>query len=99
MEEQLKEDTIKYTKEYSVNNDILIETSTPDKIVADVKTYDIKSIREEIDRIDNAIAQWESKKVPKKLLKSESSAMTPNSLVSEKENSVFEVALRSSSDE
>jgi len=64
MEEQLKEDTIKYTKEYSVNNDILIETSTPDKIVADVKTYDIKSIREEIDRIDNAIAQWESKKVP-----------------------------------
>ena len=64
MEEQLKEDTIKYTKEYSVNNDILIETSTPDKIVADVKTYDIKSIREEIDRIDNAIAQWESKRAP-----------------------------------
>jgi len=64
MEEQLKEDTIKYTKEYSVNNDILIETSTPDKIVADVKTYDIKSTREEIARIDNAIAQWESKKVP-----------------------------------
>ena len=64
MEEQLKEDTIKYTKEYSVNNDILIETSTPDKIVADVKTYDIKSIREEIDRIDNAIAQCESKKAP-----------------------------------
>jgi len=64
MEEQLKENTIKYTKEYSANNDILIETSTPDKIVANVKTYDIKSIREEIDRIDNAIAQWESKKVP-----------------------------------
>ena len=64
MEEQLKEDTIKYTKEYSVNNDILIETSTPDKIVADVKTYDIKSIREEIAKIDLVIAQWESKKVP-----------------------------------
>ena len=64
MEEQLKEDTIKYTKEYSVNNDILIETSTPDKIVADVKTYDIKSIREEIARIDNAIAQWENKRAP-----------------------------------
>ena len=62
MEEQLKEDTIKYTKEYSVNNDILIETSTPDKIVANVNTDDIKSIREEIARIDNAIAQWQQKK-------------------------------------
>ena len=64
MEEQLKEDTIKYTKEYSVNNDILIETSTPDKIVADVKTYDIKSIREEIAKIDLVIAEWEAKKAP-----------------------------------
>ena len=62
MEEQLKEDTIKYTKEYSVNNDILTETSTPDKIVADVKTYDIKNIRAEIAKIDNVIAIWEEKK-------------------------------------
>ena len=62
MEEQLKEDTIKYTKEYSANNDVLIETSTPNKIVADVKTYDIKSIRAEIARIDNVIAIWEEKK-------------------------------------
>jgi len=62
MEEQLKEDTIKYTKEYSVNNDILIETSTPDKIVADVKTYDIKNVRAEIAKIDNVIAIWEEKK-------------------------------------
>ena len=62
MEEQLKEDTIKYTKEYSANNDILIETSTPNKIVADVKTYDIKNVRAEIAKIDNVIAIWEEKK-------------------------------------
>ena len=62
MKEQLEENTITYTKEYSVNNDILIETSTPDKIVADVKTYDIKNIRAEIAKIDNVIAIWEEKK-------------------------------------
>ena len=57
-----EETTIKYTKEYSANNDVLIETSTPNKIVADVKTYDIKNVRAEIAKIDNVIAIWEEKK-------------------------------------
>jgi len=64
MEEQLKENTIEITTTYEVDDSNLKEIRTPLKIIPKITTYNIDEIQKEIDKINAAIAQWESKKAP-----------------------------------
>jgi len=64
MEEQLKENTIEVTTTYEVDDSNLKEIRTPLKIIPEITTYNIDEIQKEIDKINVAIAQWESKKAP-----------------------------------
>jgi gas vesicle protein len=59
-----EEEAVNIVTTYEAVDGVLKEVKTPVKIVAEVKTYDITSVKEEIEKINNAIAQWEAKKAP-----------------------------------
>jgi hypothetical protein len=49
---------------YEVEGTTLREIKTPEKVIPEVKSYDIESVKEELEKINSAIAQWEAKKAP-----------------------------------
>jgi hypothetical protein len=49
---------------YEVEGTTLKEIKTPEKVIPEVKSYDIESVKEELEKINSAIAQWEAKKAP-----------------------------------
>ena len=54
----------KYQTKYEATKDTLKRIDTPEEIIPNEKSYNIDEIQKQIDRIDNAISQWEAKKAP-----------------------------------
>lgn len=49
---------------YEVEDNLLKKIKTPSKVVPEVESYNIKDIKEEIEKYKNARAQWDAKIAP-----------------------------------
>jgi hypothetical protein len=54
----------KYETKYETTDKTLKKIETPKEIIPNETSYNIDEIQKKIDKIDNAIAQWEAKKAP-----------------------------------
>lgn len=78
-----EEEAVQIVTTYEVEGTTLKEVKTPDKVVAEVKTYNVENIKEEIAQIDNAIAQWEAKKAPLQAIVDKYEELNPTPVVAE----------------
>ena len=64
MPEETTQEQVNIITTYEAQGDNLKIIKTPEKVIPTEESYNIASVREELARIDNVIAQWEAKKAP-----------------------------------